>query len=71
MKKEIDLIRCLLDDNDGGFYTSELIEEVLEKTKIFHILIAIKILKIRDNENWEMPKLDEINQLLSEIINAD
>lgn len=61
-KEEIDLISALL-DNGGGFWTPELILEILKQTKIFHYIETIKVLKIKDGENYAYPGLQEIESL--------
>ena len=70
-QKEIDFIRLLLNDEKkqvGCFWQDGEIAEALVQTKIFHILMAIKILKIKDGEDWQIPKFDELNNLLSELL---
>lgn len=67
-KEEIDFVKALLDDEGSNFYTSLLVSETLKQTKIFHLLTAIKVLRLKDGEEINLPELDEIKEMLDKIL---
>ena len=59
-------VRIFLDEATGLFWTNAEIEKCLELTEIFHILSAVKILKLKDEIDWKVPNFEEIVKLLQD-----
>lgn len=67
-----ELAQTFLADPTGVFYTPKTIEKVLEQTELLHVLLAVKILSEIDGAGgFEIPKLNDLNNLISELLAHD
>lgn len=68
MEEKIELVRIFLAEENlaSSFWTNEMIMKCLNLSEIFQILSAVKLLKIMDNEDWEIPDFEEIVEKIKE-----